>query len=71
MASPTAPQKLPPPDVNIGTSLIIYNWTLAGVAAIVLGLRLFAVIQVLRRIRMADYAMVLAYVRLIYPTWDT
>jgi hypothetical protein len=41
------------------------------VAAIVLGLRLFAVIQVLRRIRMADYAMVLAYVRLIYPIWDT
>jgi hypothetical protein len=71
MASSGPPHGSPAPDVNIGTALIIFNWILAGVAAIFLGLRLFTVLHVLRRIRATDYIMVLAFVRLVYPALHT
>jgi hypothetical protein len=50
------------PDVNIGPSLIGLEWGFAGLAAIVLGLRLFTAAAILRRVRIADYLMALAFV---------
>jgi hypothetical protein len=51
------------PDVNIGASLMALEWALVGITAIVLGLRLFTVSVVLRRVQLADYLMILAFVR--------
>jgi hypothetical protein len=50
------------PDVNIGASLIAFEWAFASVAAVILGLRWFAVAIILRRVKMADYLMLLAFV---------
>jgi hypothetical protein len=55
------------PDVNIGASVIALEWALAGVAALVLGLRWVTVAVITRRIQRADYFMVLAFVRHYIP----
>jgi hypothetical protein len=55
------------PDVNIGGSLIKIQWSLAGVSFIVLGLRLVAGSYILRRIHLADYLMVMAFVSRFLP----
>jgi hypothetical protein len=54
-------------DVNIGGSLLAVQWSLAGIAGIVLGMRLFTVTCILQRVRAADYLMVLAFVRPAIP----
>ena len=55
------------PDINIGASLVTLEWALAGIAGIVLGLRLFTVAIVLRRVQLADYLMLVAFVCSIFP----
>jgi hypothetical protein len=55
------------PDVDIGGSLLAVEWTLAGIAGLVLGLRLFTVSYILHRVRVADYLMLLAFVRRVFP----
>jgi hypothetical protein len=66
-----APRDLPP-DIDLGPPLIILQWTLAGIAALVLGLRLFTSIFLLRAVRVADYFIILAFVRhiLSYLYWS-
>lgn len=54
------------PDTNIGGSLLAVEWTLASLAGLVLGLRLFTVTCILHRVRVADYLMLLAFVRRIF-----
>lgn len=54
------------PDVDIGASLLAVEWTLAGLAGIVLGLRLFTVSWILRRVQVADYLMLAAFVRSVF-----
>jgi hypothetical protein len=51
------------PDHDLGRGLIEFMWTLTGISAVVLGLRLFAVYHVLKRVRAADYLMVASFVR--------
>jgi hypothetical protein len=50
-------------DINIGGRLITLEWTLAALSAIVLGLRLTTASVILKRVRMADYMMILSFVR--------
>jgi hypothetical protein len=50
------------PDINIGLSLIIFEWALAGVAAAILGARWYTVTAIQRRVRLADYLMLIAFV---------
>ena len=57
------------PDVNIGGSLIKIQWSLAGVSFVVLSLRLVAGSCILRRIHLADYLMVMAFVSR-FPSLD-
>jgi hypothetical protein len=52
-------------DANIGGSLLAVQWSLAGIAGLVLGMRLFTVTCILQRVRIADY--VLAFVRPAIP----
>ena len=59
------------PDVNIGGSLLAVEWSLAGIVGIVLGLRLFTVICILKRVQAADYLMLLAFVRLAIPCFQS
>lgn len=54
-------------DVNIGGSLLAVEWSLAGVAGLVLGLRMFSVTCILHRVQAADYLMLLAFVSLAIP----
>jgi hypothetical protein len=53
------------PDYNLGPGQIAFIWTFTGIAAVILGLRLFAVTYVLNRVRAADYVMVASFVRLL------
>jgi hypothetical protein len=55
------------PDINIGASLVALEWALAGIAGIILGLRLFTVAIVLRRVQLADYLILLAFVCSSFP----
>jgi hypothetical protein len=57
------------PDDNHGTSLIIFQWSLAGIAAVVLGLRLFTAGAILRKVSIADYLMLSSFVRLPKTTF--
>ena len=50
------------PNVDLGKSLVIFIWTLTGVAGVFLALRLFAVYYVLNRVRLTDYVMTVAFV---------
>jgi hypothetical protein len=56
------------PDDNLGASFIIFQWTLAGIAAVVLALRLFTAGAILRKISPADYLMAISFVRLPQTT---
>jgi len=50
------------PDVNIGPSILAVEWALAGIAAVVLALRWISVVFFLRRVSLADYLMLLAFI---------
>ena len=50
------------PDINIGLSLVILEWTLAGVAAVIVGARWYTVTAIQRRVQLADYVMLVAFV---------
>jgi len=50
------------PDYNMGIGLLAYIWTLTGISAVALGLRLFTVYHVLNRVRAADYVMVASFI---------
>lgn len=53
-----------PPNVDsdIGGLLLALLWSLAGVSACILGLRLYTEAFILRRIKLPDYLMIMAFV---------
>lgn len=54
------------PDASIGGTLLTTEWTMAGIAGLILGLRIFAVAYILQHVRVADYLMLIAYVRRVF-----
>lgn len=49
-------------DTDIGGSLLAVLWTLAGISACILGLRLYTGAFILQRIKLYDYLMIIAFV---------